>query len=207
MPKLDGNARERILDEALVLFSEKGYAATTMRDIADKVGIKAASLYNHFRGKRELFDALIKRETEYVERQVREAGAMARPDDDASAYANALDSGIQDLVWKSYAPFFEDARIALLMRMLAANRYGSETCGRLYQAIFIDRPLALQKTIYNRLIEDGAFAPCDTSLAAMEFHGPMLMLMEQEAPSADARAFCLRHVEQFNKAHRKDSRR
>ena len=59
MPKIEGDARNRILDAAFALFSEKGFTATSMRDIADAVGIKAASLYNHFAGKRELFDALV----------------------------------------------------------------------------------------------------------------------------------------------------
>ena len=45
---------ERILDAATVLFSEKGYHATTMREIASAVGIKAASLYNHFPGKEDV---------------------------------------------------------------------------------------------------------------------------------------------------------
>ena len=42
MPKIEGDARNRILDAAFALFSEKGFTATSMRDIADAVGIKAA---------------------------------------------------------------------------------------------------------------------------------------------------------------------
>ena len=47
--------RARILVEALRLFADKGFEATTMNDIASAVGIKAASLYAHFSGKDELF--------------------------------------------------------------------------------------------------------------------------------------------------------
>lgn len=204
MPKVEGNARERILEEALTLFSNKGYAATTMRDIADAVGMKAASLYNHFKGKWELFDALIERETAYIESAVRGAGAIAAPEDDPLPYSAAKGQELSDLVWESYASFFDDERVKLFMKMLASNRYGSECCGELYEAVFIERPLELQKTIFAHLIEVGAFAPCDVEFAAMEFHGPMLMLMEQETSSGDARTFCVRHVEQFSAAHRKD---
>lgn len=205
MPKIEGNPRDRILDESLVLFSEKGYAATTMRDIAEAVGMKAASLYNHFKGKQELFDALIERETSYVESTVRDAGAIASPEDDPHPYSCAKGQDLSFLVWDSYAPFFDDARIKLFMRMLASNRYGEDRFRALYAAVFIERPIELQKTIFSHLIDVGVFAPCDIELAAMEFHGPMLMLIEQEAPADHAQAFCLRHVEQFNDAHRKDT--
>jgi AcrR family transcriptional regulator len=45
---------QRILDAATDLFFERGYHATTMRDIASAVGIKAGSLYNHYAGKQEI---------------------------------------------------------------------------------------------------------------------------------------------------------
>jgi AcrR family transcriptional regulator len=44
----------RILEAATALFYEKGYHATTMREVAAAVGIKAGSLYNHFPGKEDL---------------------------------------------------------------------------------------------------------------------------------------------------------
>ena len=43
--------REQILDAAARLFTGQGYAATSTREIADKVGIRQASLYYHFAGK------------------------------------------------------------------------------------------------------------------------------------------------------------
>jgi AcrR family transcriptional regulator len=44
----------RILEAASRLFYERGYHATTMRDLASDVGVKAASLYNHFPGKQDI---------------------------------------------------------------------------------------------------------------------------------------------------------
>lgn len=45
---------ERILDAAVRLFYEKGYHATTMREIAGAIGIKAGSLYNHYASKADV---------------------------------------------------------------------------------------------------------------------------------------------------------
>ena len=51
--------KERITEEALTLFSEKGYKGTSVKDIADAVGIKDASLYKHFKSKEEIFNAIV----------------------------------------------------------------------------------------------------------------------------------------------------
>ena len=53
--------RERILDVAEALFAEKGFAATSVRDIAAHVGLTPASLYNHFNGKGGLYEAVLER--------------------------------------------------------------------------------------------------------------------------------------------------
>ncbi|MFT4973632.1 MAG: AcrR family transcriptional regulator, partial [Saprospiraceae bacterium] len=51
--------KEEIKSAAARLFRKKGYSATSMRDIATAVGIKAASIYNHFKGKQELLQMLL----------------------------------------------------------------------------------------------------------------------------------------------------
>jgi len=51
--------REQILDAAAALFAERGFAATTTRLIAERVGIRQASLYYHFAGKDELLIELL----------------------------------------------------------------------------------------------------------------------------------------------------
>ena len=50
----DTTKRDVILNAAAALFRERGYKAASMRDLAEKVGIEAASLYNHIRSKVDL---------------------------------------------------------------------------------------------------------------------------------------------------------
>lgn len=51
--------KEEIVTVASRLFKERGYSAVSMRDIAQVMGIKAASLYNHIHGKQEILSTLI----------------------------------------------------------------------------------------------------------------------------------------------------
>tara|TARA_R110002049_G_scaffold96993_5_gene236847 strand:+ start:4153 stop:4791 length:639 start_codon:yes stop_codon:yes gene_type:complete len=52
---------ERILDAAEDLFAAKGYSATSLGDVADRVGIRSPSLYNHFKNKEALYEAVLER--------------------------------------------------------------------------------------------------------------------------------------------------
>lgn len=53
--------KEIINDCAAKLFRKKGYSATSMQDIAESVGMKAASLYNHIGSKQEILEELLGR--------------------------------------------------------------------------------------------------------------------------------------------------
>src|SRR5690606_20953610 len=51
--------KELILATAAAMFREKGFAASSMRDLAEKIGIEAASLYNHIQSKAQILEEII----------------------------------------------------------------------------------------------------------------------------------------------------
>ena len=66
--------RERILETALTLFAGKGYEATSMREIAEQLGITKAALYYHFDSKAQIVRAMLAD----TERRVTELADWAR---------------------------------------------------------------------------------------------------------------------------------
>ena len=57
-PEYKEEARERIVQTALLVFAEKGYHETTMEDIAGRLGVSEGAIYLYFKSKRQLFKAI-----------------------------------------------------------------------------------------------------------------------------------------------------
>lgn len=76
---------ERILDAAEALFAERGYAGTSLRDVATRVELRIPSLYNHYPSKEALYAAVLARGIGPVLELLREFGETAAADRDAPA--------------------------------------------------------------------------------------------------------------------------
>lgn len=55
---LNISRKKQIADVAAKLFKQKGFVATSMRDLAAELGIEAASIYHHFKSKEELLEKI-----------------------------------------------------------------------------------------------------------------------------------------------------
>ncbi len=71
--------RKEILESALDVFVEEGYADTTFQKIADRCGITRTILYLYFKNKREIFMFSIKRFTEKLEAELKEIAVSPAP--------------------------------------------------------------------------------------------------------------------------------
>jgi AcrR family transcriptional regulator len=65
-PEIANAVRDSMLDAATAVFARKGYAAATMKEIAAEAGYTAPAFYNYFKGKEQLFEALLGRTFEEI---------------------------------------------------------------------------------------------------------------------------------------------
>lgn len=72
----NGTRKDVIIAKAAKLFREKGFSATSMRDLAEHVGVEAASLYNHISSKAEILQEICFKTANNFMSQIEEVDAM-----------------------------------------------------------------------------------------------------------------------------------
>src|SRR5437773_5827824 len=81
--------RAALLDAATTLFAERGYAGTSLEDVATAARVTRGAVYHHFAGKQALFEAVLDQQERQADAQI---VAAAVADDPWQAATQALDA-------------------------------------------------------------------------------------------------------------------
>ena len=146
--------RERIVDEALTLFSIKGFKGTSVKNIADAVGIKDSSLYKHFKSKREIFDTIVLKMRKRMECMTEQIGL---PDEEkleeaAKFYGRITLEDLQEFSRKAFLFYLKDEFISRFWRLANMEQYQNPEIYEIYRQIFMEESIAYQKQLFSCLL-------------------------------------------------------
>lgn len=200
------NTKEKILDEALTLFSEKGYANVFVGDIADRVGIKAPSLYKHYKNKKAIFDAII---DEMNRRFAEQAKAMQINGSDAAADAGIYKSLPEDQLLKLGREFFlyylHDDYNRKFRKMLTLEQFHDGDLAKVYSKLYVDDPLSYQEMLFGFMATAGVLKTDNVQVMTLHFYSPiyfMLTICDRE-PEREPEMLKLldEHIKQFDRLY------
>lgn len=159
------STKQKVLLEAVKLFAKAGYEAVSVDQIAKSVGIKAPSLYKHYKNKRDIFDSILRQ----MEQQDGEQAAVCSlPEGTAEAMPEAYEqSSPEALIAFSKQQFrywTEDVFAASFRKMLTVEQYRGEEMKQLYQQYLGAGPLRYVADLLGSQEE------------ALSFYGPMYLL-------------------------------
>ena len=172
------NTKEKILDEALTLFSEKGYANVFVGDIADRVGIKAPSLYKHYKNKKAIFNAII---DEMNRRFAEQAKAMQINGADAAADAGTYESLSEDQLLKLGREFFlyylHDDYNRKFRKMLTLEQFHDTDLAKVYSKLYVDDPLSYQGMLFGFMVTAGVLKTDNVQVMTLHFYAPIYFML------------------------------
>ena len=161
--------KDRILEEALALFSENGYDGTGVEQIAEKVGVKAPSLYKHFKGKEDIMNALIDNaEARYEEYFGSERHIGKLPENREEFIAVTMDRILFTMC---------DTMIRRIRKFLVQEQFRNERLAAVTTRHQLEGVQKMYTRILAGMMEKGLVVKDDPELLANELASPVVLLI------------------------------
>jgi AcrR family transcriptional regulator len=170
--------KQKIIFESLRLFSQKGYDGVSMREIAAAVGIKGASIYNHFSGKEEIFHAIFDEMKKLYDNS---AMAMNIPVEQnqktVEVYLNLKEADLLQFAEGLFSFFCKDEFVAMFRKLLVCEQYKFPMAAELLKQYYIDAPIFFQTQLFEGMQKHGVMKDFDAGVMALHFYGPTYYIL------------------------------
>lgn len=154
-----------IIEAALALFSERGFSATRLADVASRAGLSKAAIYLYFKDKTSLLKAVV---AETAGTNLAMAGAII------SQHEGAVGPLLEKLMI-AIAGRMNQSRLPDLVKLVISESRAHPEIGRFYLENVIGKALPMFAALIRRGIAAGEFRPVDPELTVKCMIAPMLL--------------------------------
>jgi AcrR family transcriptional regulator len=156
---------QELMDAALALFAEKGFAATRLDDVAHKAGVSKGTLYLYFDSKEELFKAVVR---SGIVPAILEAERLV---DDFTGTASAL---VEQIV-RGWWQLIVTTHLSAVPKIMIAEARNFPELASFYHDEVISRGKAMLVRALQRGVGSGEFRPIDVEAAVHIVMAPLVM--------------------------------
>ena len=157
-PNLELGSKEKIIESAIDLFSEKGFFETSVREIAQKSNLKVSSLYSHFSSKEAILDHIL--ETYRLELL-----NVRIPDEQFESIIN--NQSPEEILTKGFIKILlatASQRMNKIIKILLLELYRNPKVRDFYEQWYLNESRDSVGKIFARLQERGAIKEIDLEL-------------------------------------------
>jgi len=181
------STKERILDAALTLFAENGYDGTSVEQIANIVGIKAPSLYKHYKGKEDILNALIDSAETWYEEMFGSENNIGEVPQSREEFIKVT---MERISFTMRDPIIRKTRILLVQEQFRNERISEATTR--HQLDGIQRMYA---KIIEGMMDEGIVKSDDSDLLAAELTAPVVLQIARSDRQPQCEEECMEYIE------------
>jgi len=154
-----------IVAAALQLFSNRGFAATRLEDVATVAGVSKGTVYLYFAGKEQLFEAVVRE-------------AIAPNIDRAEALVDSFEGPTAELLRALFEQFagILETPLTGVIKLMVTESGNFPQLARLYADLVLRRAFGLLRRLLERGMARGEFRHCDPENTVPLIVAPMLLL-------------------------------
>jgi AcrR family transcriptional regulator len=154
--------KEKIFEASIKLFSQKGYDAVSIREIARKVSIRESSIYNHYSNKEGILDAII----DYFMSEITESSEL--PIDNE----NLMSQGPEiffEVGGKAFIERMSSPKNEKIWRIIAIEIFHNEKIRNFFRKELLEKPISGWENIFTIMIEKKIIKPYNPRTLAYEY--------------------------------------
>ncbi|MFQ7301467.1 MAG: TetR/AcrR family transcriptional regulator, partial [Beduini sp.] len=183
--------------------------AVYVGEIAEAVGIKAPSLYKHYKSKQDIFNAILEEmKKSYEQQTTRLKMDGSQPDQDIDVFSMVDEETLVKMGTELFLYFLHDEYVSKFRKMLTIEQFHDLELAVLYSKQYVEGPLAYQSGLFYLLGIQNKLKDNDPNIMAIHFYSPiylMLTLCDRE-PQKEKEALQIieRHIRQFSHLYKKE---
>ena len=163
------DTKERILDEALRQFSQKGYDGTNIRELTASLGLVKSSMYKHYKSKEEIWNSLLDRMIAYYNERFGSTDNLP-PVPDTLDELVAMTMRMVDIT-------VHDERIVMTRKLLSIEQYRDDRARQLATKHFLTGLTEMFTHIFDGMMNKGLLRRDDPKMLAFAYTVPVSSLI------------------------------
>ena len=201
------NTKEKIMHIALDLFSVRGFSAVSVHEIAKEVGIKAPSLYKHYKSKQDIFEAiLLQMQKGYQQEAQGFALSGVDPNVDVKQYIMMSEVDLLQLGKQLFHYFLKDEFVVKVRKMITLEQFHNKDLADFYSLQYFHAPIEYQATLFQTMMDSKIFRQEDPKVMALHFYAPLFLLLtlcdRNSDQEQDAFELLEAHIKQFSRLYK-----
>lgn len=164
------DTKSRLLEAALELFAQNGYAGTNIRELSASLGLGKSSLYRHFESKEDVWNALIDEMEAYYEARF---GSM----NNLPQIPQSKDE-LMELTLRMLDFTVHDEKIIKMRRILLTEQFRDERARLMVTKHFHTGLETLFTKIFEGMMDNGSMKQNDAAMLAFAYTAPISVLVQ-----------------------------
>ena len=163
------DTREKILDAALEMFSQNGYAGTNIRELSASLGIVKSGIYKHFESKEEIWNTLLDRMIAYYGERFGSARNLPPVPDSLEELVGMTMQMVELTV--------RDEKIIKTRKVLSIEQFRDERARDLASKHFLTGLTEMFTPVFSGMMEKGLIKRDDPAMLAFAYTAPISALI------------------------------
>ena len=185
------DTKERILEAALEMFSQNGYAGTNIRELSASLGLVKSGVYKHYESKEAIWNALLDQMIAYYAEQFASPEHLPPVPDSAE--------GLVTMTMRMVNLTVHDEKIIMTRKVLTLEQFRDERARELATKHFLTGLTEIFTQVFAGMMDKGLVKRDDPAMLAFAYTAPISALIHLCDREPEKTEDALRKIEAFSR--------